>query len=90
MLYFGIKNKKTGELIRQFFRQNPKNNISVLSFGNVPDSLSVHIFLTRDRNAAVSVLRDGSYENGNEAYKLDTESVVAADDMEIYESEFNL
>lgn len=90
MRYFGIKNKKTGELIRQFCRQNSKDNIYVLSFDNVPDTLCCHIFLTKNKDTAASLLRDGYCEDNGEAYKLDAALDIAKEDLEIYESEFNL
>lgn len=90
MKYYGIKDKKTGQLLRQHFilntDNNAKNNISILSLNHVSGSSGSHIFLTKDGNAAMSILRCGYYESGNEAYKLDG----AKDDMEVYETEFNL
>lgn len=86
MTYYGIKDKKTGQLLQQYFDRNTKRNISVLSLNCVADSLSSHIFLTKDKNAVMSILRDGYYKSNNEAYKLDG----TKDDLEIYETQFNL
>ncbi len=86
MTYYGIKDKKTGQLLRQFFSKNIKANMSVISINNIADPSSVHIFLTKNKNAAASLLRDGYCEYNNEAYKLDG----IKDNLEIYESEFNL
>ncbi|MHB1661921.1 MAG: hypothetical protein ACYCSQ_04755 [bacterium] len=86
MIYYGIKDKKTGQLLQQYFDRNTKRNISVLSLNYVADSLSSHIFLTKDRNAVMAILCDGYYQYNNEAYKLD----CPKDDLEIYETEFNL
>ena len=86
MTYYGIKDKKTGQLLRQFFSKNIKGNISVVSLKSIADPLSVHIFLTKNKNVAASLLRDGYCEYNNEAYKLDG----IKDNLEIYESEFNL
>ena len=86
MTYYGIKDKKTGQLLRQFFSKNVKGNMSVISLNNIADPLSVHIFLTKNKNVAASLLRDGYCEYNNEAYKLDG----IKDNLEIYESEFNL
>ena len=50
MTYYGIRNKQTGELLRQFFRKNAeKGNMSVISLDNIGDPLSVHIFLTKNK-----------------------------------------
>lgn len=86
MTYYGIKDKKTGQLLRQFFSKNVKGNMSVISLNNIADPSSVHIFLTKNKNVAASLLRDGYCEYNNEAYKLDG----IKDNLEIYESEFNL
>ena len=86
MTYYGIKDKKTGQLLRQFFSKNVKGNMSVISLNNIADPLSVHIFLTKNKNVAAFLLRDGYCEYNNEAYKLDG----IKDNLEIYESEFNL
>lgn len=86
MTYYGIKDKKTGQLLRQFFSKNIKGNMSVISINNIADPSSVHIFLTKNKNVAASLLRDGYCEYNNEAYKLDG----IKDNLEIYESEFNL
>ena len=86
MTYYGIKDKKTGQLLRQFFSKNVKGNMSVISLNNIADPLSVHIFLTKNKNVAASLLRDGYCEYNDEAYKLDG----IKDNLEIYESEFNL
>ena len=86
MTYYGIKDKKTGQLLHQFFSKNIKGNMSVISLKNIADPLSVHIFLTKNKNVAASLLRDGYCEYNNEAYKLDG----IKDNLEIYESEFNL
>ncbi len=86
MTYYGIKDKKTGQLLRQFFSKNIKGNMSVISLNNIADPSSVHIFLTKNKNVAASLLRDGYCEYNNEAYKLDG----IKDNLEIYESEFNL
>ncbi len=86
MTYYGIKDKKTGQLLRQFFSKNIKDNMSVISINNIADPSSVHIFLTKNKNVAASLLRDGYCEYNNEAYKLDG----IKDNLEIYESEFNL
>lgn len=90
MLYYGIKNKKTGELVRQFFRQDPGNNISVLSFDNVPGALCFHIFLTADKNGVETVLREGIFEKGKDSYMLAISLKALSEDLEIYQSEFNL
>jgi hypothetical protein len=86
MTYYGIKDKKTGQLLRQFFSKNIKGNMSVISLNNIADPSSVHIFLTKNKNVAASLLRDGYCEYNDEAYKLDG----IKDNLEIYESEFNL
>lgn len=90
MVYYGIKNKKTGELVKQFFRRNPRDNISVLSFNSMPDTLCFHIFFTRNRDAAEAVLREGIYEGEREAYKLDPSLEPVKKDLEIYRADFNL
>ncbi len=71
MTYYGIKDKKTGQLLRQFFSKNIKGNMSVISLNNIADPSSVHIFLTKNKNVAASLLRDGYCEYNDEAYKLD-------------------
>ena len=86
MKYYGIKDRQTGELLRQFFSKNSKGNTSIISLNNITDPLSVHIFLTRNKNVAVSLLLDGYCEYNNETYKLDG----IKENLEIYESEFNL
>ena len=86
MTYYGIKDKKTGQLLRQFFSKNIKGNMSVISLNNIADPSSVHIFLTKNKNVAASLLRDGYCEYNNETYRLDG----IKDNLEIYESEFNL
>ncbi len=60
--------------------------MSVISLNNIADPSSVHIFLTKNKNVAASLLRDGYCEYNDEAYKLDG----IKDNLEIYESEFNL
>lgn len=90
MTYYGIKNKKTGEMVREFFMRDPKNNISVLAFDTVPGSMGCHIFLSGNRSVAESVLRDGIYIGDRESYKLDEQLVLMKDDLVIDESEFNL
>ncbi|MHB1545894.1 MAG: hypothetical protein ACYCSB_06125 [bacterium] len=86
MTYYGIKDKKTGQLLLQFFGKNTKGGTSVVSLKSIADPLYFHIFLTKNKNIAESLLRDGHCKYDNESYKLDG----AKDDLEIYESEFNL
>ena len=86
MTYYGIKDKKTGQLLLQFFSKNVKGNTSVVSLKSIADPLYFHIFLTKNKKVAASLLRDGYCEYNNEAYKLDG----IKDNLEIYESEFNL
>ncbi len=86
MKYYGIKDRQTGELLRQFFSKNSKGNASIISLNNIIDPLSVHIFLTRNKNVAASLLLEGYCEYNNEKYELDG----IKENLEIYESEFNL
>ncbi len=91
MTYYGIRNKQTGELLRQFFCKNvKKGNTSVISLDNIGDPLSVHIFLTKNKKTAESLLDNGYCEYNNEIYKLDDKLDGIKDTLEIYESEFNL
>ncbi|MDA8298993.1 MAG: hypothetical protein M0Z57_03180 [Deltaproteobacteria bacterium] len=90
MKYYGIRNRQTGELARQFYGKNAKGNISTISIYNIDDPLSVHIFLTKNKNAALSIINDGYSEYNGEIYKLDDRLKDLKEDLEIYESEFNL
>ncbi len=91
MTYYGIRNKQTGELLRQFFSKNAeKGNTSVISLDNIGDLPSVHIFLTKNKKTAESLLDKGYSEYNNETYKLDDKLNGVKDTLEIYESEFNL
>jgi len=91
MVYYGIRNKQTGELLRQFFSKNAGGgNTSVISLFNIDDPLSVHIFLTKNKKTAECLLDKGYCEYNNETYKLDDRLNAVKDALEIYESEFNL
>jgi hypothetical protein len=92
MLYYGIKDKKTGQLLYRHYlrnRQNTKQSKSILSFNYVSDALCSHIFLMKDKNAVMSILRGGYYEYNNETYEFN-EPDGAKYDLELYETEFNL
>jgi hypothetical protein len=86
MTYYGIKDKQTGQLLLQFFGKNTKGNSSVISLKGISDPLYFHIFLTKYKNIAESLLQDGYCEYKNETYKLDG----GKSGLEIYETEFNL
>ncbi|MGC8554909.1 MAG: hypothetical protein ACP5NA_05420 [Candidatus Acidulodesulfobacterium sp.] len=90
MKYYGIRNRQTGELARQFYGKHLKGNVSTVSIYNIDDPLSVHIFLTKNKNTAVSLINDGYCEYNGETYKLDDRLKDLKDYLEIYESEFNL
>ncbi len=90
MKYYGIRNRQTGELARQFYCKNAKGSVSTVSLYNIDDPLSVHIFLTKNKNTAASMLNDGYCEYNGETYKLDDRLKELKDYLEIYESEFNL
>ena len=90
MKYYGIRNRQTGELARQFYGKNANGNDSMISLYNIDDPLSVHIFLTKNKNTALSLINDGYCEYNGETYKLDDRLKDLKEDLEIYESEFNL
>ncbi len=90
MKYYGIRNRQTGELARQFYKKNSKGNVSTISLYNIDDPLSVHIFLTKNKNTALSIINEGSCEYNGETYKLDDRLKDLKGDLEICESEFNL
>jgi hypothetical protein len=90
MKYYGIRNRQTGELARQFYGKKAKSNVSTVSLYNIDDPLSVHIFLTKNKNTAESLINYGYCEYNGETYKLDDRLKDLKGDLEIYESEFNL
>ncbi len=90
MKYYGIRNSQTRELARQFYGKNVKGNVSTISLYNIDDPLSVHIFLTKNKNTALSLINDGYSDYKGEIYKLDDRLKDLKEDLEIYESEFNL
>ncbi len=90
MVYYGIKDKKTGQLLRQYFigETGTGSSTSVISVKNVDGSLYAHIFLTKNKNIAMSLLLEGYCEYNDGTYKLDDVSISG--ELEIYETEFNL